>query len=123
MKNQNPYCRRYQTGLKRRLEKVLLATNLITRIQRHRYEILFKPYDKTLARKEPGCRSDKKIVAFWDVKGWTDSNKIIDEIMQAGTIFFCSHRPFKHTNKKTKITNQYHTSQRQKFTCKVPFGG
>lgn len=94
--------------LKKEIEKSVLGKQSITRIYNGIDVNIFKPYDKTLARKELGLPFDKKIVAF-GIKGWVDSNKIIDSYAGEKNIFFAAighsniktgnknYRPFPHT--------------------------
>lgn len=94
--------------LKKEIEKSVLRKQSITRIYNGIDVNIFKPYDKTLVRKELGLPLDKKIVAF-GIKGWVDSNKIIDSYAGEKDIFFAAighsniktgnknYRPFPHT--------------------------
>ena len=87
--------------LKEEAEKSVLGNQPITRIHNGIDTEIFKPYDKTLARKELGLPLDKKIVAF-GIKGWTDSNKIIDDYASRDDIFFVA---IGHSNIQTKNKN------------------
>jgi glycosyltransferase involved in cell wall biosynthesis len=71
----------------------------------------FKPYDKTLARKKLGLPLDKRIVAF-GIKGWPDSNKLVDSYIGDESIFFVA---IGHSNITTENKNYRalpHTSDR-----------
>ncbi len=87
--------------LKKETEKSVLAEQYITRIYNGIDINIFKPYDKTLARKELGLPLDKKIVAF-GIKGWADSNKIVDSYAGDKNIFFVA---IGHSNIKTENKN------------------
>ena len=87
--------------LKREVEKSVLGKQSITRIYNGVDTEIFKPYDKTLARKELGLPLDKKIVAL-GIKGSEDSNKIIDDYADRSNIFFIE---IGHPHIKTKNKN------------------
>lgn len=87
--------------LKKEIEKSVLGEQSITRIYNGIDVNIFKPYDKTLARKELGMPLDKKIVAF-GIKGWADSNKIVDRYASDKNIFFVA---IGHSNIKTENKN------------------
>ncbi|MHB1118326.1 MAG: glycosyltransferase [Minisyncoccota bacterium] len=86
--------------LKTEIEKSVLKGQQITRIYNGIDIDTFKPYDKTLTRKELGLPLDKKIVAF-GIKGWPDSNKIVDDYGGNEHVFFMSvgHSNINTTNK------------------------
>src|SRR3989344_6736642 len=87
--------------LKGGAEKSVLGNQSIIRIYNGIDTEIFKPYDKTLARKELGLPLDKKVVAC-GIKGWEDSNKIIDDYASRDDIFFVA---IGHSNIQTKNKN------------------
>lgn len=101
--------------LKKEIEKSVLGKQSITRIYNGIDVNIFKPYDKTLVRKELGLPLDKKIVAC-GIKGWADSNKIIDDYTGRDDIFFVA---IGHSNIKTKNKNFTHFpyTENKKLLC------
>lgn len=87
--------------MKEEIEKSVLANQEIIRIYNGIDSEIFKPYDKTLARKELDLPLDKKIVAF-GLKGWIDSNKIVDDYTDNNHVFFVA---IGHANIQTKNKN------------------
>jgi len=101
--------------LKKEVQKSVLGNQSITRIYNGIDTEIFKPYDKTLARKELGLPLDKKIVAC-GIKGWVDSNKIIDDYAGRDDIFFAA---IGHSNIQTKNKNFTHFpyTENKKLLC------
>ncbi len=95
--------------MKREAEKSVLGKQDIIRIYNGIDIEIFKPHDKILARKELGLPLDKKIVAF-GIKGWLDSNKIIDEYIDRDDVFFTA---IGHSNIKTENKNYRSLPQTQ----------
>ncbi len=93
--------------MKKEAEKSVLGKQDIIHIYNGIDTEIFKPQNKALARKELGLPIDKKIVAF-GIKGWTDSNKIIDEYIGRNDIFFIAigHSLIKTNNKNYRSLPQ-----------------
>jgi len=87
--------------MKSEIKKSVLGDQTIIRIYNGIDSEIFKPYNKILARKELGLPLDKKIVAF-GIKGWIDSNKIVDDYIGKGNVFFAA---IGHSNIQTKNKN------------------
>lgn len=87
--------------MKREIEKSVLGGQTITRIYNGIDTEIFKPYDKILARKELDLPLDKKIVAL-GIKGWVDSNKIVDQYTGNNGVFFVA---IGHSNIQTENKN------------------
>lgn len=100
--------------MKNEASKSILVGKPITRIYNGIDIDTFKPYDKTVTRKELGLPLNKKIVAF-GVKGWIDSNKIIDSYKNNENVFFIAigHSNIKTGNKNYKALP--HTQDRNLF--------
>lgn len=100
--------------MKNEASKSILGEQPITRIYNGIDIDTFKPYDKTVTKKELGLPLNKKIVAF-GVKGWCDSNKIIDSYIGDESIFFIA---IGHSNITTSNKNYLtlpHTQDRNLF--------
>lgn len=106
--------------MKREVSKSVLAGHPITRIYNGIDTDTFKPCDKTLARKELGLPLDKKIIAF-GIKGWPDSNKIVDHFAGNENIFFTSightiktenknYRPLPHTRDRGLLAKYFNAA-------------
>ncbi len=87
--------------MKREAKKSVLGKQNIIRIYNGVDTEIFKPQDRLLAQKELGLPTNKKIVAF-GIKGWTDSNKIIDKYIGRDDVFFIA---VGHSNIKTENKN------------------
>lgn len=87
--------------IKKELEKSILGDQKIVRIYNGVDTEIFKPHEKDVARKELGLPLNKKIVAF-GIKGWEDSNKIVDEYKNKNELFFVA---IGHSNIKTENIN------------------
>ncbi len=98
--------------IKKEAEKGVLVGQFTMRIYNGIDVDIFKPYNKILTRKELGLPLDKKIVAF-GIKGWPDSNKIVDSYEGNEGVFFVSvgHSNIKTTNKN--YLSLPHTHDRQ----------
>lgn len=89
--------------IKEEMEKSILRNQKITRIYNGIDTEIFKPYEKNLTRKELNLPLDKKIISF-GIKGWEDSNKLVNDYIGDKNIFFVSigHSNIKTTNKNYK---------------------
>lgn len=87
--------------IKKEIENSILGKQTITRIYNGIDTEIFKPYNKSVVRKELGLPLDKKIVAF-GIKGWEDSNKIINDYAGNDEVFFVA---IAHSNIKTSNKN------------------
>ncbi len=95
--------------LKKEADKSILGGQSITRIYNGVDIKIFRPQDKVLTRKELKLPLDKKIIAF-GIKGWADSNKIIDEYIGRNDVFFVA---IGHSNIKTENKNYQSLPQTQ----------
>ena len=95
--------------IKKELESSILKNQTIIRIHNGVDTEIFKPHEKISARKELGLPLDKKIIAF-GIKGWENSNKIIDEYKNNNSLFFVA---IGHSNIKTDNKNYQSTPYTQ----------
>jgi glycosyltransferase involved in cell wall biosynthesis len=88
------------------LKKSILNNQEIVCIYNGIDTTIFKPYDKKLVRKELALPLDKKIVMF-GIKGWVDSNKIIDDYIKRDDLYFIAigHSHIKTLNKNSISIN------------------
>lgn len=88
--------------IKKETQKSILGKQKITRIYNGINTKIFKPQDKILARKKLGIPINKKIIMF-GIKGWQDSNKIINKYANCDKNFFVAvtmgHSAIKTNNK------------------------
>lgn len=95
--------------IKKELENSILNNQEIVRIYNGVDTEIFKPYEKIATRKELGLPLDKRIIAF-GIKGWEDSNKLVDEYKDNNGLFFVSigHSNIKTDNKNYKSLPKTH---------------
>ncbi len=86
--------------IKKEIKKSILCNQSVTRIYNGIDIDIFRPQNKTLIRKELGLPQNKKIVGF-GIKGWENSNKIIEKYKNNNNIFFTAvgHSVINTTNK------------------------
>lgn len=89
--------------IKKEMEKSILRNQTIIRIYNGIDTEIFKPHKKRSTRKELGLPLDKKIIAF-GIKGWEDSNKIVDDYINNESVFFIAvgHSNIETDNKNYK---------------------